>query len=136
MHVAYLHIPPFEDQGENRTKAETGNFIQSIQQLGEGREGRRGRGRREERRGTEREGGRREEEREGEGGRREEEKGWKSITALIHSTCGTQSGSHDRLLSPGHSESLPLSVETLTEDSPKKKGRRGGRKWEERERGR
>ena len=37
MHVAYLHIPPFEDQGEDRTKAETGNFIQSIQQLGEGR---------------------------------------------------------------------------------------------------
>ena len=47
--MAYLHIPPFEDQGEDRTKAETGNFIQSIQQLGvktgrggeEGKEGRR-----------------------------------------------------------------------------------------------
>ena len=115
----YLHVPPFEDQGEDRTKAETGNFIQSIQQLGEKREGEGKEGRSEEGRG-----GEKEERREGK--ERERRVGINHCT--IHSTrCCTGSGSHGRLLSPGHSEGLPLFEETLTEDSPKRKGRRRGR---------
>lgn len=56
--MAYLHIPPFEDQGEDRTKAETGNFIQSIQQLGvkTGRGGEGGKGGRGEEKEGRREG--------------------------------------------------------------------------------
>ena len=82
-----------------------------------------------------------------EGGERERiEKGLKSLhntLSLLHNvaqglalmaglpsqqTTLTADYFHGRLLSPGHSEGLPLFVETLTEDSPKRKGRRGGRK--------
>ena len=122
MVCTYLHVPPFEDQGEDRTKAETGNFIQSIQQLGEKREGEGKEGRSEEGRG-----GEKEERREGK--ERERRVGINHCT--IHSTrCCTGSGSHGRLLSPGHSEGLPLFEETLTEDNPKRKGRRRGRRGE------
>ena len=76
--MAYLHIPPFEDQCEDRTKAETGNFIQSIQQLGV-KTGRGGEGRGEGER-RKREGGRGEEgkgrgRREGGRGKRENREG-------------------------------------------------------------
>ena len=33
--VIYLHVPPFEDGGQDGTKTETGNFIQGIHQLQE-----------------------------------------------------------------------------------------------------